>query len=217
MSWSGASAEDSARLLAGIATPDVPDEFWGGIYNIGGGEGWRLTNWQLQTAISAALGVAADVQSWHERKWFATGYFHGQWYTDSDRLLELVPFREDTFEEALRRAVAALPSGVRNAGRVPGWIGKHLIMKPLARQPRGIMHAVARSRPPIPGHRAGPGGEAGGLRRTAAGPRARPRPDRGVRHRYRDGRRAHHEDRTSVGDRPEGGLCPLLGGEGALL
>lgn len=139
MEW--ASAEDSARLIAGIADPTIPDEFWGGVYNIGGGEGWRLTNWQLQTAISGALGVT-DVRSWYDRNWFATQNFHGQWYTDSDRLNDLVPFRQDTFETALSRAIETLPKSVRSAGRVPGWIVKNLVMRPLTRKPRGTMHAI---------------------------------------------------------------------------
>ncbi|BAL88168.1 putative NAD-dependent epimerase/dehydratase [Actinoplanes missouriensis 431] len=105
MEW--VSAEDAARLMAGICEEGVPDEFWGGVYNIGGGEGWQLTNWQLQTAISAALGVK-DVRTWYDRNWFATRNFHGQWYTDSDRLDDLVPFRRDTFAQALERAVTAV-------------------------------------------------------------------------------------------------------------
>lgn len=139
MEW--ASAEDSARLLARVSAADVPAEFWGGIYNIGGGAEWRLSNWQLQTVISGALGVA-DVRSWYERHWFATKNFHGQWYTDSDRLHELVPFREDTFAAAMTRAVKTLPTAVRSAGKVPGWIVKNLVMKPLAQKPRGTLHAI---------------------------------------------------------------------------
>jgi nucleoside-diphosphate-sugar epimerase len=135
MEW--VSAEDAARLMANICEDDGPEQFWGGIYNIGGGEGWRLTNWQLQTAISAALGVD-DVRTWYDRNWFATRNFHGQWYTDSDRLEDLVPFRQDTFEQALARAIAANPALTR-AGRVPGWLVKHLVMKPLTRKPRGTM------------------------------------------------------------------------------
>lgn len=140
MEW--VTAEDSARLLAGICDAHLPDEFWGGIYNIGGGGEWRLTNWQLQQAISGALGVG-DVRKWYERNWFATRNFHGQWYSDSDRLHELVPFREDTFSGALHRAVASVPASVRSAGRVPAWIVKRFVMKPLARQPRGTLHALA--------------------------------------------------------------------------
>ncbi|BDZ65421.1 NAD-dependent epimerase/dehydratase family protein [Agromyces mangrovi Wang et al. 2018] len=140
MEW--VSDEDSARLLANICEPDVPAEFWGGVYDIGGGDGWRLTNWQLQTALGGAMGVR-DIRRWYDRNWFATRNFHGMWYSDSDRLEELVPFREDTFDDAIARAIAAAPASVRAAGRVPSWIVKHLVMKPLTRQPRGTMHAIA--------------------------------------------------------------------------
>lgn len=138
MEW--VSVEDAARLMVGICE-SAPEQLWGGIYNIGGGASWRLTNWELQTRISAALGVK-DVRTWYDRDWFATQNFHGQWYTDSDRLHELVPFRKDTFEAALARAVAANPA-LRMAGRVPGRFVKKYVMKPLTMKPRGTMRFLA--------------------------------------------------------------------------
>ena len=134
------SVEDSARLLAGIAE-GAPEEFWHRIYNIGGGQGWRLTNWQLQLAIGTATGVA-DIRRWYDRNWFALGNFHGQWYTDSDALEDVVPFRSDTFADALARAMDSVPASVRGAGKVPAWIVKNLVMRPLANRPRGTMHAI---------------------------------------------------------------------------
>ena len=139
MEW--VSAEDAARLMVSICDPDTPEEFWMGIYNIGGGEGWRLTNWELQLAMAGAMGVK-DIKSWYERNWFATRNFHGQWYTDSDRLNELVPFREDTFDGALKRAIDSAPAAVRNAGRVPAWLVKNLVLKPLTVKPRGTMSFI---------------------------------------------------------------------------
>jgi nucleoside-diphosphate-sugar epimerase len=139
MEW--VTAEDAARLLVGACDEAVPPEFWGGIHNIGGGQAWRLTNWELQTMIAGATGVA-DVRAWYDRNWFATRNFHGQWYTDSDRLEELVPFRRDTPEQALARAIAVAPRSVRSAGRIPAWIVRHLVMKPLAHKPRGTMDYV---------------------------------------------------------------------------
>ncbi len=135
------SVEDSARLLANICEPEVPAEFWGGIHNIGGGEGWRISNWEFQERLFRAMGVA-DPRGWYERNWFATQNFHGQWYTDSDRLEALVPFRRDSFDEAAARAVAGLPDSARKAGTVPAWIIRNFVMKPLSRKPRGTMHAI---------------------------------------------------------------------------
>lgn len=136
MEW--VSVEDAARLLVNLCHDDVPAAVWGDVWNIGGGEDWRLTNWELQTRMTAALGVT-DVRRWYERRWFATRNFHGQWYSDSDRLDELVPFRQDTFDAALARAVASAPATVRMAGRVPSWLVKNVVLKPLTLQPRGTM------------------------------------------------------------------------------
>lgn len=135
------SAEDAARLLAGICEPEAPEELWGGIHNIGGGDGWRITNWELQLRLFAAMGVA-DPRRWYDRNWFALKNFHGQWYTDSDRLEELVPFRRDTFDEALARAVTELPESALKAGKAPGWFVKNFVMKPITRRPRGTMAAI---------------------------------------------------------------------------
>ncbi len=74
MEW--VSVEDAARLLVNISDEGVPDEFWNGVYNIGGGESWRLTNWELQTSMTAALGVEG-VRTWYERNWFGTRNFNG--------------------------------------------------------------------------------------------------------------------------------------------
>lgn len=136
MEW--VSAEDAARLAVGVCAEDVTPEVWGGIFNIGGGEEWRLTNWQFQMLIGGALGVA-DVRKWFALNWFATRNFHGQWYTDSDLLEELVPFRRDTVEATLSRALDAASPSLRKAGKVPAWIVKHLVMKPITRKPRGLM------------------------------------------------------------------------------
>ncbi|WP_232548261.1 NAD-dependent epimerase/dehydratase family protein [Propioniciclava soli] len=142
MEW--ASDEDSARLLAGIAE-GAPEEFWNATYNVGGGEDWRLTNWELQTTLGAAMGVR-DIRAWYDRNWFALKNFHGHWYTDSDLLQDLVPFREDTLADAVARAMAASPASVRSAGKVPAWIVKHLVMRPLTRKARGTLHALRRGR-----------------------------------------------------------------------
>ncbi|WAL69365.1 NAD(P)H-binding protein [Amycolatopsis cynarae] len=136
MEW--ASVGDSARLLVNACEDGVPEQFWGGVYNIGGGEEWRLTNWEFQVRLLGALGVR-DVRRFFARDWFATRNFHGQWYTDSDRLEELVPFRSDTFGEALARAAAEAPGSLRLAGRVPAWLVKRFVMAPLVRRPRGTM------------------------------------------------------------------------------
>jgi hypothetical protein len=88
--------------------------------------------------MTAAMGVK-DVRKWYDRNWFATTNFHGMWYSDSDLLEKLVPFRGDSFADALARAIAAGPASVRLAGKIPAAVIKHLVMKPLTKKPRGTM------------------------------------------------------------------------------
>ena len=65
-----------------------------------------------------------------------------RWYTDSDALNDLVPFRTEMFADALARVHALQSFAVRNAGRVPSWIIKKYVMGPQTRAPRGTMHAI---------------------------------------------------------------------------
>lgn len=139
MEW--VSDIDSARLLTRIALGEVDEALWGDVHNIGGGEGWRLTNWGFQSALGAAMGVR-DIRAWYRRDWFATGNFHGHWFSDSDRLEQIAPFRAETFEEAVRRCVAAAPWPVRRSGLWPAWMVRELVMRPLTLRPRGTIRAI---------------------------------------------------------------------------
>lgn len=132
------SAVDSARLIANACEDDAPEEFWGGIYNIGGGAGWRLTNWELQLRIGQALGVR-DIRRWYDRNWFATENFHGLWFTDSDALEDLLHFRSGGFEQALEDAVAKQSALTRLARFIPTWLVKRSVIAPLSRSERGPM------------------------------------------------------------------------------
>jgi nucleoside-diphosphate-sugar epimerase len=132
------SAEDSARLVANACEDDAPEEFWGGVYDVGGGAGWRLTNWEFQSRIGRALGVR-DIRKWYDRNWFATQNFHGLWYTDSDALDDLLHFRSGTFEQALGDAVARQGLITRLASLIPPWLVKGSVIAPLSRGERGPM------------------------------------------------------------------------------
>ena len=85
---------DSARLLARIALGECDESLFARVHNIGGGQAWRLTNWEILTRLARAMG-ARGISQWYERNWFATGNFHGHWFTDSDALEQIVPFRSE--------------------------------------------------------------------------------------------------------------------------
>ena len=86
-----ATAEESAVLLAGICSDDVPDSFWRKCYNIGGGEKWRFTYWEFMNMTLKLIGVTFD--QFFDAQDLALYNFHGMWYTDSDALNDIIPFR----------------------------------------------------------------------------------------------------------------------------
>ncbi len=98
--------DDSARLMEGVCHDEVPEDFWGRFYNIGGGESFRMTNYQFISRVLAAIG-APPPEKVFEPGWFATRNFHGMWYNDSDRLNEIIPFRSggtaDEYFDIMRR------------------------------------------------------------------------------------------------------------------
>jgi hypothetical protein len=87
-------------LLANVCEEDVPGEFWGRIYNIGGGATCRVTNHEFARQTYAALGIA-DFHEVTEPNWFATRNFHGQWYADSDVLEYYLRFRSESMTQFL--------------------------------------------------------------------------------------------------------------------
>ncbi|MFY9191208.1 MAG: NAD(P)-dependent oxidoreductase [Lawsonella sp.] len=134
--------EDAARLVRKIVTnEDVDPRFWRGVYNLGSGEPWRFTNYELYSRIVALFG--ADMRKWYNFNWYANRNFHGQWYTDSDWLEELVPYRSGADpEKALQRMKNAAPAVFNLAGAVPGQIVKQLGMRPILMKNRGILKFI---------------------------------------------------------------------------
>ena len=104
-----ATVEDSARLMANICEDGVPESFWRNFYNIGSGKEFRLTNYRFEQLLMTALGCPPPEKVF-EPNWSATRNFHGEWYEDSDKLEEIVPFREKiTAEDYFKRLAAGMP------------------------------------------------------------------------------------------------------------
>lgn len=104
-----ATVEDSARLMAGVCRRNVPDSFWCNFYNIGSGKEFRLTNYEFEQLLLKALGCPSPEKVF-EPGWFATRNFHGHWYEDSDKLNDIIPFRESiTAEDYFLRMRKGMP------------------------------------------------------------------------------------------------------------
>lgn len=93
--------QDSGVLCANACEEWVDSDFWGHVYNIGGGEDCRNTNYELMAAMMKEIGVE-QFKDVCEPNWYATHNFHGQWYLDSDKLNDFLHFRSQTTEDFVR-------------------------------------------------------------------------------------------------------------------
>lgn len=127
-----ATVEDSGRLLAKVCEDAVPDSFWRNFYNIGSGDSFRITNYQFEQKLLRTISCPKPEKLFNAN-WFVLRNFHGQWYADSDRLNDILGFRENiTCDEYFTRMRKQVPWYYHLAVIVPAAIIKHLAMKPLA-------------------------------------------------------------------------------------
>jgi nucleoside-diphosphate-sugar epimerase len=132
--WS--TANDSGRLMAAVCDDAVPETFWRGFYNIGGGASSRVVNHEF---MAATMPHYRDVLRPH---WFATRNFHGQWYADSDRLEALVPFREQSLPDYHAELPRHMPAIVRWVPRLAPSLVRRRI-EGLAKGPGGTLRWLA--------------------------------------------------------------------------
>lgn len=126
-----ATIEDSGRLLAQVCEDWVPEDFWNNAYNISSGEQYRMTNYEFMTRMLGALGLPGPEKVF-EPQWFALKNFHGMWYTDADRLDEILRFRANTpVDEYFASMKSKLPWFYSLAFLAPAWAVK-MFMKPFA-------------------------------------------------------------------------------------
>jgi nucleoside-diphosphate-sugar epimerase len=127
---------DSGRLLTQVCGETVSDDFWGNIYNIGGGEPNRLTNLELFDLMLSATGVK-DYREVLHPSWFALGNFHGQWFSDSDHLESILPFRKQTIKEYIAIQKNQVPWYIRLGSSLPKLVQRKF--EAVARGPRGTL------------------------------------------------------------------------------
>ena len=126
-----ATIEDSGRLLAQVCEDWVPEDFWNKTYNISSGEQYRMTNYEFMTRMLGAFGLPSPEKVF-EPQWFALKNFHGMWYTDADKLDEILHFRSYTpVDEYFATMKSKLPWFYSLAFLAPAFAVK-MFMKPYA-------------------------------------------------------------------------------------
>jgi len=143
MEWS--SADDSGRILHNICTMNLSDPFWRQVYNIGGGEEYRKTNFQFMSEAFQAMGFS-DFRKILTPRFFTSANFHGCWYHDSDRLDQWLHFRKTPYSAFFSKLKEALPFIYRLNRLIPTKLIKDWIMKPLARKEQGTLNWIEKNR-----------------------------------------------------------------------
>jgi len=112
---------DSAVMMRNCCG-DLPDEFWGHIYNVGGGESCRMSCFEMFEDLFDPLGFK-DLEHVIDAKWFALRNFHGQYYLDSDKLNDFLNFRSQSkqyFYNLYLKEMGALVPFCKAINRIPG-------------------------------------------------------------------------------------------------
>ncbi len=133
-----ATVEDSGRLCAKVCNARVPEEFWRNFYNISSGPEYRLTNYEFETLLLNSLGMKGKnvVKKIFEPNWFILQNFHGQWFTDADKLEEYLHFRDNTpIAEYFKRLSKSVSPLYKLSGLAPLNILKDTMMKDIAKTP----------------------------------------------------------------------------------
>jgi len=143
LEWS--TIEDSGRVLAQCCEDNVPEEFWRGFYNLSSGPSFRLTNYEFETKLLSTIGCPPPEKVF-DTGWFATRNFHGEWYSDSDRLEQMLHFREGiTCDEYFRRMKKNLPWYFSLSPLVPAFIIKAFMKHIALTDPLGTLYWLQHS------------------------------------------------------------------------
>ncbi|SDH82587.1 Nucleoside-diphosphate-sugar epimerase [Pseudobutyrivibrio sp. 49] len=120
------SDRDSGRAMRNLAAFDndgsLSEDFWGHIYNIGGGEECRVVTIDMYKIMYGEMGFTS-LDSVIEPKYNATRNFHGQYYLDSDKLEDYLHFRSDSmqyFYAAYLKEVGAAKPFAQVINKLPG-------------------------------------------------------------------------------------------------
>lgn len=120
------SDRDSGRAMRNLAAFDndgtLAEDFWGHIYNIGGGESCRVATIDMYKIMYGEMGFTS-LDSVIEPKYNATRNFHGQYYLDSDKLEDYLHFRSDSmqyFYAAYLKEVGAAKPFAQVINKLPG-------------------------------------------------------------------------------------------------
>lgn len=124
------SGKAMRNLCAYNAEGTLDENFWGHIYNIGGGESCRISTGDMYRIMYGEMGFTS-LDPVIDPRWSAIRNFHGQYYLDSDRLENYLHFRSDSMQyfysaylnevksvKGMAQIICKLPGGQKLMGAI---------------------------------------------------------------------------------------------------
>ena len=134
--------EDSGRLLEHLCRDEVPDSFWNHFYNISSGPQYRMTNYEFERRLLDAA-YCPPPEKIFNTNWFVLKNFHGHYFLDSDKLDEILHFREYlSLDEYFKRLKHSLPWYFKLAKIVPPSIIKAVLGRLANKEDKGTQYWI---------------------------------------------------------------------------
>lgn len=133
---------DAGYMIANACEDNIPEEFWGRVYNASGGPATRFYYEEYLRDVLNLVGLG-DYRKLMERNWFCLQNFHCQYYEDSHVLNHYLKHQRDSLQDHYRQIVQQLPiylkifRGLRLGKIIPPVLIKYLVMKPMAYKSEG--------------------------------------------------------------------------------
>jgi nucleoside-diphosphate-sugar epimerase len=100
-----------------VQTLETPDDFYGRVYNMGGGPSCRVVFQDMMRDIFRIFGLR-DYKKLLRRNWFALRNFHCGWYEDSYVLNDYLGHWRQSLEDYYEQVRAATPWYLKLGGRI---------------------------------------------------------------------------------------------------
>ncbi len=133
------TADDAGYGL--VQCLEVPDDFWGRIYNMGGGPACRFMFVDYIGDMMKLLGMG-DYRKIMKRNWFALRNFHCNWFADSSVLNEYLGHWRQSLEDHYQQVKDAAPWYIKLGKLVPKYFIKKFFTEKMTLGKDGTMYWV---------------------------------------------------------------------------
>jgi len=120
-----------------VQTIEAPDDFYGRVYNMGGGPSCRVVYRDYMDRVLPLAGVGPSSRVMR-RNWFALRNFHCGWYADGADLNAYLGHQRSTLDDHYRDIAAALPAALKFGARVAPAFLVRAYLKRMADPPKWI-------------------------------------------------------------------------------